>query len=224
MDEPGVGVRRVAPGRRPGRRATRHQAGGFADSRRRQRAGARARSRRARRAALRGVSGWAARAAERGDEAGLIRALRSNLRLLGEIAARYGIDAPAKEADAPAARTRQEAERLLGTEMRGLAQEQIRVLLLDNDDRVIGWRVALQGNAYGVVAKPAEVLRPAVAAAAPRVVLLHNHPSGDPEPSATDLGVTRNLADACDLLGIELVDHVVVGARGSVSLRERGLL
>jgi DNA repair protein RadC len=63
---------------------------------------------------------------------------------------------------------------------------------------------------------------PAVAGSAAGVIVAHNHPSGDPEPSPEDLAVTRRLREAGDLLGIELLDHLVVAERGYVSLKARG--
>ena len=108
--------------------------------------------------------------------------------------------------------------------MAPLAQEQLRVLLLDTRNRVLGQRVVYQGNVSSAVVRAAEVLRPAVLEAAPRLVVAHNHPSGDPDPSPEDAAVTRDLAAAARLLGIALLDHVVIGADRAVSLRERGLL
>ena len=68
---------------------------------------------------------------------------------------------------------------------------------------------------------PREVFRPALREAAAAVVCAHNHPSGDPEPSAEDLEVTRRLLDAGRLLGVPLLDHVVLGDARALSLRER---
>jgi DNA repair protein RadC len=68
---------------------------------------------------------------------------------------------------------------------------------------------------------PREVFRPALAAGGAAIVAVHNHPSGDPEPSSEDLAVTRRLIEAGTLLGVPLLDHVVVGLGSYVSLRER---
>ena len=68
-----------------------------------------------------------------------------------------------------------------------------------------------------------EVFKPAILAGAAAILLAHNHPSGDPEPSAEDLALTRRLKAAGDLLGIAILDHIIVGELGRfVSLRERG--
>lgn len=71
---------------------------------------------------------------------------------------------------------------------------------------------------------PREVFREALAARAAALVLFHNHPSGDPEPSAEDLSLTRRLVSAGTLLGIEVLDHLVLGAGRFVSLKERGVV
>ena len=71
---------------------------------------------------------------------------------------------------------------------------------------------------------PREVFKEALAARAAGLILFHNHPSGDPEPSAEDLALTRRLAQAGQLMGVEVLDHLVLGAGRFVSLKERGLL
>jgi DNA repair protein RadC len=71
---------------------------------------------------------------------------------------------------------------------------------------------------------PREVFREAVSARAAAILLFHNHPSGDPEPSAEDLSLTRRLASAGSLMGIEVLDHLVLGAGRFVSLKQRGVL
>jgi DNA repair protein RadC len=68
------------------------------------------------------------------------------------------------------------------------------------------------------------VFRPAVLAAAASIIVAHNHPSGDPEPSEEDISITRRLVQVGELLGIGVLDHIIIASRGVVSLRERGLL
>ena len=157
-------------------------------------------------------------------EDALLEALRQNLHVLGELAVRYEVETlPEREPDAPALCSPQDVQRLLGPEMGALAQEQVRVLLLDRKNRVVGQRVIYQGNCYSSVVRPAEVLRPAVVVAAPNIIVAHNHPSGDASPSPDDIKVTKELAEAAGLLGVELLDHVVIGRSEAVSLKDRGL-
>ena len=111
----------------------------------------------------------------------LLEALRRNLHVLGELAVRYEVETlPERDPDAPALCSPEAVQRLLGPEMGALAQEQVRVLLLDRRNRVVGQRVIYQGNAYSSVVRPAEVLRPAVVAAVPHIIVAHNHPSRAP--------------------------------------------
>ena len=154
----------------------------------------------------------------------LLDALRRNIHLLGELAIRYEVETrPERPTDMPIIYRPQTVYDLLGEEMSRLAQEQFRVLLLDRKNRVVGQRTLYQGNAYCALVRPAEVFRPAIVEAAPHIVVVHNHPSGDPEPSRDDIKLTKDLAEVGRLLAIELLDHVVIGSDGWVSLKEQGL-
>ena len=156
----------------------------------------------------------------------VLEALRANLSLLGELANRYQVAfRPERPDDMPLVCSPQDVYNLTAPEMERLAQEQVRVLLLDTRSRVTAQRTIYQGNVNSSVMRPAEALRPAVIDSAPSIIVVHNHPSGDPEPSHQDVSITRDLAEAGRLLGIELLDHVVIGSGGSwVSLKERGLI
>ena len=72
--------------------------------------------------------------------------------------------------------------------------------------------------------RPAEVFRAAVVESVPAIIIAHNHPSGDPNPSPEDILITRKLKQAADLLDIELLDHVVIGGKNHVSLKSRGYM
>ena len=159
-------------------------------------------------------------------DAALLEALRSNLHLLGEIAMRYEVETQPERptGDLPAINCPEDVRRLLGPEMAPLAQEQLRVLLLNTKNQVMGQRVIYQGNVNSSMIRPAEVFRPAVIEAVPSIIISHNHPSQDPTPSPEDAAITRELAQAGKLLGIELLDHVVIGGERFVSLKERGLM
>ena len=159
-------------------------------------------------------------------DAALLKALRSNLSLLGEIAMRYEVETQPERptGDLPAINCPDDVRRLLGPEMAPLAQEQLRVLLLNTKNLVVGQRVVYQGNVNSSMIRPAEVLRPTVIEAVPSIIVCHNHPSQDPTPSPEDAAITRELVQAGKLLGIELLDHVVIGGERFVSLKERGLM
>ena len=158
-------------------------------------------------------------------DAVLLNALRINLSLLGELAVRYDVETkPEGPEDPPSINCPDDVRKLLGPEMSGLAQEQLRVLLLNTRNQVMGQRIIYQGNVSSAIVRNAEVFRPAVIEAVPSIIVSHNHPSQDPTPSPEDAALTRELVQAGKLLGIELLDHVVIGGERFVSLKERGLI
>jgi len=112
---------------------------------------------------------------------------------------------------------------LLMLEMSLLDQEQIRVVLLNTRNAVLGVRLVYQGNLNTSVVRVGEVFREAIKESCAAVVVVHNHPSGDPTPSPEDVAVTREIVKAGELLGIDVLDHVVIGAGRYVSMKERGL-
>lgn len=112
---------------------------------------------------------------------------------------------------------------LFGPEMALMDQEHVRVVLLDTRNRVIAWHDVHVGNVHSAVVRIAEVFKDAVRAGCPSLIVVHNHPSGDPEPSPDDAALTAQLEEAGRLLGIDVTDHIVIGRQGHVSLRERGL-
>ena len=115
------------------------------------------------------------------------------------------------------------AERLLPT-MGHLEREELRSVLLNTKNTVTGMVTVYVGNLAGSSVRVGEVFREAVRVQAAAMVVVHNHPSGDPSPSAEDLRITRELAEAGRLLDIELLDHLVIGHGRWVSLRALGAL
>jgi len=118
-------------------------------------------------------------------------------------------------------RTPAEVYGLMAPRLRGLERETFCVLLLDGRHRLIGVQQVSEGTLTTSLVHPREVFLPAIRATAAAILAVHNHPSGDPEPSKQDLEVTRRLLDCGRLLGIPLLDHVVVGTGLHVSIRER---
>jgi DNA repair protein RadC len=117
-----------------------------------------------------------------------------------------------------------DAAGLVIEEMRHYLREHFRVLLLDTKNKVLGMEEISIGSLNTSLVHPREVFRPAIRKACASVILIHNHPSGDPTPSSEDIAVTRRLYEAGRLLGIEVLDHVVIGDGKFVSFREKGLL
>jgi hypothetical protein len=157
-----------------------------------------------------------------GDAETLQRLIREQLRLLSELRSRYGWQSSTGERCTVGAP--RDVYELLAPEMEPLMQEQLRVLLLDTRHHVIDVLTLYQGTVNQTSARIAELFRDAVRINAPAIVLAHNHPSGDATPSGDDIRLTQDAAKAGELLGIELLDHIVVGRGCFVSLKERRLL
>lgn len=101
--------------------------------------------------------------------------------------------------------------------------EEMHVLILDNRYAVIRRAKVSQGSVNSAPVHPREIFAPAIRAMAVAVIVVHNHPSGDPEPSREDISTTKRLKQAGDIVGIRLLDHVIVAKGGWVSLSSRGL-
>ena len=125
--------------------------------------------------------------------------------------------------DRPRINGADDVARILSAEMALLDQEQLRVLLLSTKNEVLGSRLVYKGNVNSSVVRVAEVLRPAVTANHPSIIVVHNHPSGDPTPSPEDVLITNKIRVGAEMLDVELLDHVVIGSRGHVSMKDRGL-
>ncbi len=100
-----------------------------------------------------------------------------------------------------------------------LDHEEVWLLCLDAKNTLRSARRIAQGGLHGCALRPADVLRPALEDAASGIVLVHNHPSGDPTPSTADIEMTRLLVEACQVVGLYLLDHVIVARSGAESLR-----
>lgn len=107
-------------------------------------------------------------------------------------------------------------------DMRHLAQEHVRVLLLDSHEHLIGIETLYIGTMNITVLRTAEVFRPAILRNCPALLLAHNHPMGEATPSPEDIEITRDLIAAGKLLDIRLVDHLIISPLGWTSLRRAG--
>ncbi|MGI9387226.1 MAG: JAB domain-containing protein, partial [Methyloligellaceae bacterium] len=103
-------------------------------------------------------------------------------------------------------------------------REQFRVLFLDKRNRIIADEVQQIGTVDHTPVYTREVVKRALELSSTAIILLHNHPSGDPEPSRADIAMTRQIVDAARNLGIVVHDHIVIGREGHVSFKGRGLL
>jgi DNA repair protein RadC len=120
-------------------------------------------------------------------------------------------------------RSPQDVFNLLSAEMGFLQQEHLRVLLLNTKNEVLATQEIYKGNVNSAVVRVAEVLRPAIRENCPSIIIVHNHPSGDPTPSHEDILVTRQIRTSAEMMDIELLDHVIIGGQRYVSLKEKGL-
>jgi DNA repair protein RadC len=96
------------------------------------------------------------------------------------------------------------------------------VVNLSNQNTIMSYEVVASGTVNSVSLRPAEVLRTAVIVNAPTIVLVHNHPSGIPQPSKSDIAFTKTVIDAAKLLDISVIDHVIIGENNFYSLKEQG--
>jgi len=124
----------------------------------------------------------------------------------------------------------EDVSRLLGEEMRLLDYESVRVICLNTKHKVLAVEEVSRGTLNESLFHPREAFRPALARQAHAVILVHNHPSGNTTPSDADLQVTRRMKQAGELLRVELLDHVILGApragegRGYFSFKDEGML
>jgi DNA repair protein RadC len=111
-----------------------------------------------------------------------------------------------------------------GPLMEDLRHEVFRIALLDAQNGLLGDRIVSEGTLSASLVHPREVFKPAILESAASVILLHNHPSGDPTPSKEDIRLTRQLVECAQMLDLRIHDHVVIGRGRFVSLAERGVI
>jgi DNA repair protein RadC len=160
-------------------------------------------------AAIRGIG--AAKAIQ------LVAAFGLGQRLANERLSRQKLDSPELVHD------------LVAAEMRTLHKESLRVILLDTRYHLLRMEEVSLGSVNESIAHPRDVFRPVVISSAYAVIVVHNHPSGDPSPSQSDHSLTRRLAEAAELLQIKLLDHIIIGAPAEgrlpyFSFKEAGVL
>ena len=127
------------------------------------------------------------------------------------------------EEDRPTIHSPADAAAMLQHEMSALEQEHLRVILLDTRNRVIDIVEIYHGSLNSAQVRVAELFKPAIQRMSAAIILVHNHPSGDPTPSPDDVAVTRAVVQAGKLLDIDTLDHLVIGRGRFISLKERGL-
>lgn len=121
-------------------------------------------------------------------------------------------------------RSPHDVSRLLTEELRYLQKEHFVCLFLNTKNHVIGQETLSMGSLNASIVHPREVFLAAIKRSSASIICVHNHPSGDPTPSPDDIEVTRRLVEAGRVIGIDVLDHIIIGDRGFVSLKELGLM
>ena len=157
----------------------------------------------------------------------------------GEATGTYLVESPVSEADILLMAQQLAGQRLrrgrpltsphavfshLQTLLADYEHEVFALLMVDSKHRVLAFKELFRGTLDAASVYPREVVKLCLEHNSAAVILVHNHPSGDPEPSQADLTLTRKLQDALNLVDIRTLDHIVVGSEGCVSLAERGYL
>jgi DNA repair protein RadC len=154
------------------------------------------------------------------SEKGLGPAKVAQLKAALELGRRMLIESPGER---PQVRSPADAANLVMSEMGILEQEHLRVMLLDTKNRVLETKTVYQGSLNTSLIRVGELFREAIRANCASLIVLHNHPSGDPTPSPEDVAVTRQIVEAGKLLDVDVLDHLIIGRQRFVSLKERGL-
>lgn len=158
--------------------------------------------------------------AELCNEHGLGEAKAAQLKAALELGRRLAAAGPEERA---LVRSPQDVANLVMSEMSLLEREELWALLLNTKNQVVTTARIYRGNVNMSTIRVGEVFRDAVRQTCPALIIVHNHPSGDPTPSADDIAVTKQIIEAGRLLDIEVLDHIVIGQGQFVSLKERRL-
>jgi len=151
---------------------------------------------------------------------GLGAAKASTIKAAIELGRRLTIESPEER---PTIHSPADAAALVQYEMAALEQEHLRVMLLDTRNQVLDTEQVYRGSVNSSQVHVGELFKTAIRRNTPNVIILHNHPSGDPEPSPDDVAVTRAFVEAGKLLDIKVLDHLIIGNGRFVSLKERRL-
>ena len=157
---------------------------------------------------------------ELSSQKGIKLAKAAQIKAAIELGRRLVLEAPEER---PAIHSPADAAELVQYEMCALEQEELRVLLLDTRNRVVHIETVYRGSVNSSQVRVAEIFKTAIRRNASNLIVIHNHPSGDPTPSPDDIAITRAILQAGELLDVKLLDHIIVGSGRFVSLKERGL-
>ncbi|WP_352420126.1 DNA repair protein RadC [Proteiniborus sp.] len=126
--------------------------------------------------------------------------------------------------DKPKITTPSDVADILMLDMAHLKKEHFKIVMLDTKNQVIGIEDISIGSLNSSIVHPREVFKEAIARSSASIILVHNHPSGDPTPSKEDIAITRRLAEGGDILGIKVLDHIIIGNNRFLSLKEKDII
>ena len=118
----------------------------------------------------------------------------------------------------------QDVAALVMEEMRNYDREHFRVIYLDRKGGVLEMSDVSVGGLHSSIVHPREVFKTAIKRSAASIIAVHNHPSGDPQPSQEDISISLRLKEAGEIIGIELLDHIIIGDREYISMKEKGMI
>lgn len=124
----------------------------------------------------------------------------------------------------PVIQSPEDAANILMEELRGLDREHFGVLLLNTKNVVLTYETITIGTLNSSPVHPRELFKSAIRRSAASVILVHNHPSGDPTPSREDINLTKRMAEAGKIIGIEVLDHIIIGDNKFISLKSQGII
>ena len=114
--------------------------------------------------------------------------------------------------------------KLLINEMMSLKQEILKLIMLDTKNNIIGIKDVFKGSLNTSIVHPREIFKEALKKSSSSIIICHNHPSGDPIPSKEDINITLRLKECSKIIGIDLLDHLIIGKDKFVSLKEKGII
>lgn len=168
---------------------------------------------------LKGIAG--ASLEELAQVRGIGPAKASQIKASFELANR--VESDAGRSDKPVVKTPDDVAALVRARLKGKKKEYFLALLLDTRSQLIRVAQVSIGSLDSSIVHPREVFKEAVAASAASVIFVHNHPSGNPEASEDDIKLTQRLAEAGEIMGIDVLDHVIIGDKSYLSLKRGGL-
>ncbi len=157
---------------------------------------------------------------ELSSQKGVKLAKAAQIKAAIELGRRLVLESPEER---PIVHSPADAAEMVQYEMSALEQEELRVMLLDTRNRVQHIETVYRGSVNSSQVRIAEIFKTAIRRNATHVIVVHNHPSGDPTPSPDDVAITRAILQAGELLDVKLLDHIIIGSGRFVSLKERGL-